>query len=161
MLPVHRETGFFTLQPRQRFTRTSLLTCKGPVCPKRRATLSRSLLKNRLGKIPSSAQKLDATLLRGFQEKQIYRIDHYLAKETVQNILMFRFANSIFEPLWNRRYIDHIQITASETLGIEQRAGYYRKGGSAAGHVSEPYVSAPFSHGHGTARPVQSRAGAG
>jgi glucose-6-phosphate 1-dehydrogenase len=81
------------------------------------------------GQDTESAQKLDATLLRGFQEKQIYRIDHYLAKETVQNILMFRFANSIFEPLWNRRYIDHIQITASETLGIEQRAGYYEKVG--------------------------------
>ena len=81
------------------------------------------------GQDTESAQKLNATLLRGFQEKQIYRIDHYLAKETVQNILMFRFANSIFEPLWNRRYIDHIQITASETLGIEQRAGYYEKAG--------------------------------
>jgi glucose-6-phosphate 1-dehydrogenase len=79
--------------------------------------------------IAESAQKLNAILLRGFLERQIYRIDHYLAKETVQNILMFRFANSIFEPLWNRRYIDHIQITATETLGIEQRAGYYEKSG--------------------------------
>jgi glucose-6-phosphate 1-dehydrogenase len=81
------------------------------------------------GQDTASAQKLNATLLRGFEEKQIYRIDHYLAKETVQNILMFRFANSIFEPLWNRRYIDHIQITAGETLGIEQRAGYYEQVG--------------------------------
>ncbi|MEI8354815.1 MAG: glucose-6-phosphate dehydrogenase [Deltaproteobacteria bacterium] len=81
------------------------------------------------GRDTESSQKLDASLLRGFEERQIYRIDHYLAKETVQNILMFRFANSIFEPLWNRRYIDHIQITAMETLGIEQRAGYYEQSG--------------------------------
>ena len=59
----------------------------------------------------------------------MYRIDHYLAKETVQNILMFRFANSLFEPLWNRRYIDHVQITAAETIGIERRAGYYEEAG--------------------------------
>ncbi|KAF0218639.1 MAG: glucose-6-phosphate [Geobacteraceae bacterium] len=77
----------------------------------------------------ASAQKLNKTLLAFFREEQIFRIDHYLAKETVQNILMFRFANSLFEPLWNRRYIDHIQITAAETLGIEQRAGYYEAAG--------------------------------
>jgi glucose-6-phosphate 1-dehydrogenase len=77
------------------------------------------------GRDTESAKILDDILLQGFQEQQIYRIDHYLAKETVQNILMFRFANSIFEPLWNRRYIDHVQITAAETLGVEQRAGYY------------------------------------
>lgn len=76
-----------------------------------------------------SAKLLDLVLLDAFEEGQIYRIDHYLAKETVQNILMFRFANSIFEPLWNRRYIDHIQITAAETIGIERRAGYYEKAG--------------------------------
>ena len=63
------------------------------------------------------------------QEHQIFRIDHYLAKETVQNILMFRFANSIFEPIWNRRYIDHVSITAAETLGVEHRAGYYEQAG--------------------------------
>jgi glucose-6-phosphate 1-dehydrogenase len=81
------------------------------------------------GRDTASAKKLDETLLQGFEEGQIYRIDHYLAKETVQNILMFRFANSIFEPLWNRRYIDHVQISAAETLGIEQRAGYYERAG--------------------------------
>jgi glucose-6-phosphate 1-dehydrogenase len=76
-----------------------------------------------------SAEELNSVLRKSFNESQNYRIDHYLAKETVQNILMFRFANSIFEPLWNRRYIDHVQITVSETLGVEHRAGYYEKAG--------------------------------
>ena len=81
------------------------------------------------GRDLSSARALNRVLRESFQEKQIYRIDHYLALETVQNMLMFRFANAIFEPLWNRNYIDHVQITASETLGIEQRAGYYEASG--------------------------------
>ena len=76
-----------------------------------------------------SSRKLNETLKEAFSERQIYRMDHYLAKENVQNSLMFRFANSIFEPLWNRRYIDHVQITISETLGVEHRAGYYEKAG--------------------------------
>src|SRR3989338_119855 len=76
-----------------------------------------------------SAKRLNRILEKSFQEHQIYRIDHYLAKETVQNIMMFRFANSIFEPLWNNRYIDHIQITVAETIGIELRAGYYEQTG--------------------------------
>jgi glucose-6-phosphate 1-dehydrogenase len=72
-----------------------------------------------------SAHKLNKLVHAHYKESQIFRIDHYLAKETVQNILMFRFANSIFEPLWNRRYVDHVQITATETIGVEHRAGYY------------------------------------
>ena len=82
-----------------------------------------------IGRDLESARKLNTVLQSAFNEKQIYRMDHYLAKETVQNILMFRFANSIFEPLWNSRYIDHIQITVAETLGVEHRAGYYEKAG--------------------------------
>lgn len=81
------------------------------------------------GRDLSSARDLNMTLRKFFTEQQIYRMDHYLAKETVQNILMFRFANSIFEPLWNRRYIDHVQITVAETVGIERRAGYYEQAG--------------------------------
>ncbi|HUL29288.1 MAG TPA: glucose-6-phosphate dehydrogenase [Thermodesulfobacteriota bacterium] len=81
------------------------------------------------GRDLDSARRLNQVLRNSFDEKQVYRIDHFLALETVQNILMLRFANSIFEPLWNRRYIDHIQITASETLGVEQRAGYYEEAG--------------------------------
>lgn len=82
-----------------------------------------------IGSDLESALHLNKTLVASFAERQIYRMDHYLAKETVQNILMFRFANSIFEPIWNSRYIDHVQITASEALGVEHRAGYYEKAG--------------------------------
>ncbi len=77
----------------------------------------------------ATARKLNRLVHTYYKESQIFRIDHYLAKETVQNILMFRFANSIFEPLWNRRYVDHVQITAAETLGVEHRAGYYETAG--------------------------------
>lgn len=77
-----------------------------------------------------SAKKLNADLLKILKERQIYRIDHYLGKETVQNLLVFRFGNSIFEPIWNRNYIDHIQITVAEQLGVEGRGGYYDKAGA-------------------------------
>lgn len=77
-----------------------------------------------------SAVELNKQLNSLFDEDQIYRIDHYLGKETVQNILAFRFANSLFEPIWNRHYIDHIQITAAETVGVEDRGGYYEGSGA-------------------------------
>ena len=99
----------------------------GPALGKRGDT--HVVIEKPFGRDLTSARKLNALLHNSFEENQIYRIDHYLAMETVQNILMFRFANSIFEPLWNRRYIDHVQITASETLGVEHRAGYYEEAG--------------------------------
>lgn len=77
-----------------------------------------------------SARELNALLNNIFTEDQIYRIDHYLGKETVQNILAMRFANALFEPIWNRNYIDHIQITAAETVGVEDRGGYYEQSGA-------------------------------
>ena len=78
----------------------------------------------------ASAQNLNAQLHRHFTEDQIFRIDHYLGKETVQNLLVLRFANGMFEPIWNRRYIDHVQITAAETVGVERRASYYEGAGA-------------------------------
>ena len=77
-----------------------------------------------------SAQKLNLELQEVLDESQIYRIDHYLGKESVQNLLVYRFANSILEPLWNRNFIDHIQISAAESIGIEYRANYYEKSGA-------------------------------
>ena len=77
-----------------------------------------------------SAKELNRQLKEVLKENQIYRIDHYLGKETVQNILVFRFDNAIFEPIWNRRYIDHVQITNAETVGVEQRGGYFDTAGT-------------------------------
>ena len=77
-----------------------------------------------------SAKKLNQDIRHVLLERQIYRIDHYLGKETVQNILVFRFANGIFEPLWNHRYIDHVQITVAESIGVEDRGGYYDRSGA-------------------------------
>jgi glucose-6-phosphate 1-dehydrogenase len=78
----------------------------------------------------ASARVLNDELSRVFREEQVYRIDHYLGKETVQNLLVFRFGNAIFEPVWNRRYVDHVQITVSEDLGVERRGGYYDQNGA-------------------------------
>ena len=77
----------------------------------------------------ASAIELNQQVHEVFQESQVYRIDHYLGKETVQNLLVFRFANAIFEPLWNRNYIDHVQIMVSEEVGLGSRAGYYDTAG--------------------------------
>jgi glucose-6-phosphate 1-dehydrogenase len=77
-----------------------------------------------------TARGLNQTVHRHFTEEQVFRIDHYLGKETVQNLMVFRFANGMFEPVWNRRYIDHVQITAAETVGVERRAAYYEGAGA-------------------------------
>lgn len=90
---------------------------------------ARIVVEKPFGRDVASAVALDHALHAHFQEHQIFRIDHYLAKETVQNLLMFRFANSIFEPVWDRRYIDWVEITAAETVGVEQRAAYYEEAG--------------------------------
>jgi glucose-6-phosphate 1-dehydrogenase len=90
----------------------------------------RVIVEKPFGRDIDSAKTLNQQLLKFTSEKQIYRIDHYLGKETVQNILAFRFANGIFEPIWNRRYIDHVQITVAETVGVEQRGSYYDQAGA-------------------------------
>ncbi|HKO99032.1 MAG TPA: glucose-6-phosphate dehydrogenase [Pyrinomonadaceae bacterium] len=96
----------------------------------KKGSWTRIIVEKPFGKDLESARKLNKELAAVFDEKQVYRIDHYLGKETVQNLLAFRFANSIFEPLWNRQYIDHIQITNAETKGVEGRGGYYETAGA-------------------------------
>jgi glucose-6-phosphate 1-dehydrogenase len=90
----------------------------------------RVVIEKPFGRDLDSARALNRQIGKALTERQIYRIDHYLGKETVQNILVFRFSNGIFEPIWNRRYIDHVQITVSETVGVEQRGGYYETSGT-------------------------------
>lgn len=89
----------------------------------------RVIIEKPFGTSLESARELNKQILQHLEESQIYRIDHYLGKETVQNLLVFRFANGIYEPLWNRQYIDHVQITNAETVGVEGRGGYYEKSG--------------------------------
>jgi glucose-6-phosphate 1-dehydrogenase len=90
----------------------------------------RIIIEKPFGRDLASAKELNKTVLNVFDEKQVYRIDHYLGKDTVQNLLVLRFSNGIFEPLWNRNYVDHVQITASETLGVERRGGFYETAGA-------------------------------
>jgi glucose-6-phosphate 1-dehydrogenase len=99
-----------------------------PACHDRKHT--RIVIEKPFGSDLESARELNRMLYQQFSEDQIFRIDHYLGKETVQNILAFRFANALFEPIWNKNYIDHIQITAAETVGMEKRGDYYERSGA-------------------------------
>ena len=90
----------------------------------------RIIIEKPFGRDLASAEDLNSKVLGVFDEKQVYRIDHYLGKDTVQNLLVLRFGNGIFEPLWNRNYVDHVQITAGETLGVERRGGFYETTGA-------------------------------
>ncbi len=100
------------------------LLCKE--CP---GQWSRIIVEKPFGHDLDSARELNAHMHQYFQEDQIYRIDHYLGKETVQNILVFRFSNGIFEPIWNRRYVDSVQVTVAESIGVENRGSYYDHAG--------------------------------
>jgi glucose-6-phosphate 1-dehydrogenase len=101
------------------------LSCAGPGCEK-----IRLIVEKPFGRDLKSAVELNQIIQKHFSENQIYRIDHYLGKETVQNILMLRFANAIFEPVWNRNFVDNIQIKVAESVGVEHRGGYYDKAGA-------------------------------
>ena len=91
---------------------------------------TRVVIEKPFGRDLETARELDRVIGQVFDERQVYRIDHYLAKETVQNLLVLRFANGIFEPVWNRRYVDFVEITAAETLGVEHRGPYYEEAGA-------------------------------
>jgi glucose-6-phosphate 1-dehydrogenase len=99
-------------------------------CPSSPSSWARIIVEKPFGRDLASAKELNKIVLNVFEEKQVYRIDHYLGKDTVQNLLVLRFGNGIFEPLWTRNYVDHVQITASETLGVERRGGFYETAGA-------------------------------
>ncbi len=122
---------FYLAVPPQLYTVISTLLGRSGTAREKDKTQewSRIILEKPFGHDLASALELNEILHQYFEEHQIFRIDHYLAKETVQNVLMFRFANTIFEPIWNRNYIDYVSITAAETLGVEKRAGYYEQAG--------------------------------
>ena len=90
---------------------------------------TRVIIEKPFGTDLQTARELNRRVHEVLDENQVYRIDHYLGKETVQNIMVFRFANAVFEPIWNRRYVDHVQITAAESVGVENRGGYYEEAG--------------------------------
>ena len=98
--------------------------------PKTEKSWTRVIIEKPFGHDQASARALNDKVLSVFEESQVYRIDHYLGKETVQNMLVLRFGNGIFEPLWNRNYVDHVQITAAESLGVERRAAFYESAGA-------------------------------
>jgi glucose-6-phosphate 1-dehydrogenase len=91
----------------------------------------RIIIEKPFGRDYDSAKRLNREVLKVFRESQVYRIDHYLGKETVRNLMVFRFGNGIFEPLWNRRYVDHVQITVAESIGVEDRGAFYEETGAA------------------------------
>ena len=97
-------------------------------------TASKVIIEKPFGRDLASAQQLNQVINRRFDESQVFRIDHYLGKETVQSLLVQRFANSIFEPVWNRNYVSSVQITVSEDLGVGTRGGYYDKSGALERH---------------------------
>ena len=101
---------------------------KNKIC--NRVTLHRIVIEKPFGTDLASAKKLNLFLNKRFAEKQVYRIDHYLGKEAVQNIMAFRFANYVFEPLWNNKFIDYIQISVAEEVGVGTRGGYYDSSGA-------------------------------
>jgi glucose-6-phosphate 1-dehydrogenase len=102
----------------------------GLICPPECTCWTRAIVEKPFGRDLDSAHALNLALLEVYDERQIFRIDHYLGKETLQNLMVFRFGNSVWEPLWTRSHIDHVQITVAETVGLEQRADYYEKSGA-------------------------------
>jgi len=121
---------FYLATPPDLFANVTQKVAKNSLAKEENGNWRRFVYEKPFGRDLESAKSLNRSLLRLIKEQQIYRIDHYLGKETVQNILVFRFGNSIFEPIWNRNFVDNIQITVAEDLGIELRGGYYDSAGA-------------------------------
>ncbi len=109
---------------------SEILGAEGMVTdPEREGPFTRAIIEKPFGHDLESARELNRVAVSTFRERQVFRIDHYLGKETVQNLLVLRFANGIFEPFWNRQYIDHVQFTVAETVGVEKRGNYFETSG--------------------------------
>lgn len=121
---------FYLATPPQLFANVTQKVVKNGLGKEENGNWRRFVYEKPFGRDLESAKKLNADLLKIIKERQIFRIDHYLGKETVQNLLVFRFGNAIFEPIWNRNYVDHVQISVAESLGVEQRGGYYDSAGA-------------------------------
>ncbi len=121
-----------TWPPRRSSTNRPSSNWAAPAWPTKTAAARRVIIEKPFGTDLASARQLNAAVHAVFSEQQVYRIDHYLGKETVQNLLVLRFANTIFEPIWNRNYIDHVQITVAEEVDVGSRAGYYDSAGVSA-----------------------------
>ena len=113
--------------------------CKG-ICR------SRIVVEKPFGEDRDSAARLNRVITSAFDENHVYRIDHYLAKEPVDNIIFFRFSNTIFEEVWNRRYVDNVQITVAEDIGIRAQGRILREGGRRQGHRPKPSAPDPLPH---------------
>jgi len=120
---------YFATPPSAFPTLLRQLKSAGLINPPNDSRFTRVVIEKPFGRDLASARALNRLVLETCDERQVFRIDHYLGKETVQNLLVFRFANSIFEPIWHRRFVDHVQITAGEELGIEGRGRYYEEAG--------------------------------
>jgi glucose-6-phosphate 1-dehydrogenase len=127
--PIAGNRLFYLATPPENFSEIIVHLGQAGLSKTHDGSWSRLIIEKPFGVDLESARELNAELREVFGEEQIYRIDHYLGKETVQNILVLRFANQIFEPLWNQKYIDHVQITVAETLGMEGRGNYFEQSG--------------------------------
>jgi glucose-6-phosphate 1-dehydrogenase len=121
---------YLAIPPSAYATVVQRLSAAGLTRPSETQGWRRIIVEKPFGTDLASARDLNRLIHQHLDESQVFRIDHYLGKETVQNLLVFRFANGMFEPVWNRRYIDHVQITAAETVGVERRASYYEGAGA-------------------------------
>ena len=121
---------FYLAIPPRFFSLVSQQIGKAGLAEEKDGNWRRVIIEKPFGHDLDSAKSLNKEILTELNEDQIYRIDHYLGKETVQNLLAFRFANGIFEPVWNHMYIDHVQMTVSESLGVELRGDYYESSGA-------------------------------
>jgi glucose-6-phosphate 1-dehydrogenase len=129
-LEIPENFFYYMATPPQLFANVTEKIHKNGLAKQENGKWRRFIFEKPFGRDVESAKNLNAELLKILDENQIYRIDHYLGKETVQNILVFRFGNSIFEPIWNRNFVDHVQITVAEKLGVETRGGYYDTAGA-------------------------------